>query len=309
MKIYNYRYGDGCRFCGEEYAESGCVLALGFFDGVHIAHRALIARAKECASELGARLGVFTFPSKGSVKSGAPRIYGDGEKLGIFESLGVDFTVLADFSSLSSLSAEKFVSDVLISDLGAAVCAAGFNFRFGKGASGNSATLSALMAENGARAVIEDELSDGGQTVSASRIRTLLSDGEISEAARLLGEPYSLTGEVERGNSMGKRLGYPTVNIRIGSGRALPRRGVYKSSVEVDGKIHKGLTNLGTCPTLGEREVHAETYILGFSGDLYGKRVRVRLLEFLRDERRFNSPDELKMQINVDINTIKEGNL
>lgn len=306
MKIYNYRYGEPCRFAdGVTFGERGAVLVLGFFDGVHVAHRELIRQGREVADGLGVPLGIFTFPSDGSVKKGAPRIYGDKEKLGIFESLGVDFTLLADFHSLHSLSPEEFVSRVLISDLAAAVCVAGYNFRFGRNASGDAQMLSALMAAHGREAIIKEELSDGGAGISASRIRTLLTDGSIKEANRLLGEPYSITGSVTHGNATGRRLGYPTVNLPLKEGSAVPRRGVYKSSAVIDGKAYSSLTNIGSCPTFEEREVHAESYLLDFSGDLYGKTVRIILHDFLRDERKFGSPEELTMQINVDINSIK----
>ena len=308
MRIYTYRYGEENKFGeGSRYEEKKCMLALGFFDGVHTAHRTLIEKGKRVAEERGIPLGIFTFSSDGSLKSGAPRIYADEEKLEIFESLGVDFTALADFSSLSHLSPEEFVEKVLISDLGASACAAGFNFRFGRRASGNSDTLKRLMQKHGREVVIAEELTDSGETVSASRIRTLLSSGNIEEANRLLGVPYSIKGKVAHGNATGRRLGYPTVNLPVKEGGALPKNGVYRSSVTIDEKEYNGLTNLGSCPTFEERKVHAETYLFDFSGDLYGKEVRVSFLEFLRDEQRFSSPEELKMQINIDINSIRKG--
>lgn len=296
MRIYEYSYG------GRSPEFSECVLALGFFDGVHSAHRALIERASAVAKERGLPLGVFTFPSGDAVKSSAQRIYGDDEKLKIFESLGVDFTVLCNFDSVCTLEPSEFVLGVLIRDFKCRVCAAGFNFRFGKGASGDINALVSHMKKAGAETVICDELTKDGATVSSSRIRELLTSGDTEEAAALLGSPYFLLGKVAHGNAEGRRLGYPTVNISIDESRLVPRLGVYSSAVPIDGRIYAAVTNVGNCPTLGSRRTHAETYIIDFDGDLYGREIQVYLLSFLRDERRFDNAEALKTQINIDKN-------
>lgn len=294
MQIYEYPK--------ENRIGKKCVLALGFFDGVHIAHRDLIKTARAIADERGVELGILTFG--GGIKAKTERIYDSGEGLEIFESLGADFTVIYDFSAIKDMSAEEFVKKILIDELHCEVAVAGYNFRFGKGAAGDAAALTALMREGGAEAAIREEITDEGLPVSSTRIRDLLARGEMREAARLLGLPYYIKGRVEKGRGDGRALGFPTVNMALCAGGVPLRRGVYRSVTSIDGMLHASLTNVGTCPTFPKREAHAETYILDFSGDLYGKDVRVYLIDFMREEIAFSSPDELKMQINVDKNRV-----
>ena len=273
---------------------------------MHVAHRDLILKARAIANAGGLPLGIFTFPAEDGIKKNVGRLYSTEEKLGIFAELGADFTVLADFSSVAALSPEAFVLEVLSGALGATECVAGFNFRFGRGASGDAAMLSELMESIGARATICDELTSDGRTVSTSAIREYITAGDMPSATGLLGAPYMLSGRVLHGNKEGRRLGYPTVNTPIGDGKIVPRLGVYMSAVRLDSGIYPALTNIGKCPTFAEREVHAETYILGYTGDLYGEKIAVYLLDFLREERRFSSPEELVMQINIDKNRVIE---
>lgn len=288
-----------------------CVMALGFFDGVHIAHRDLLKQARDIAREKGLAFGVFTFGSTGGIKINAGRLYDDGEKAEIFDALGADFTVYADFGAISGNSAEDFVNKILCLDLNCKVCVAGFNFRFGKGASGDQARLTELMRKNGKETYICDEITAGGVTLSATLIRNLIADGKIEEANSYLGAPYYIKGRVLHGRSDGRKLGFPTANISIEEGRIVPRFGVYRSATIIDGKMYNGVSNVGICPTFDGREIRLETHIIDFSGDLYGKELRVYLLGFLRDERRFDTIDELKTQINIDKNTtiIKNGEI
>ncbi len=299
---YPFKQGSGRRF------QSECILALGFFDGVHIAHRDLLACAKDIAKQKGFPFGVFTFKSDGGIKKNAQRLYGDEEKSELFKRLGVDFAVFADFESVSVKSPEQFVLETLRGDLNCVICVAGFNFRFGKGASASAAELEELMEKAGGRAVIRQEIKQDGRTVSTSFIRELLAEGRIREANALLGSPYFIGGEVTHGNSKGRKIGFPTINIALDENNVHMARGVYRCAVPIDGRIYTGITNIGSCPTFGEREVHAETHILGFKGDLYGKRLDVYFLDYMREEKLFSSPDELKMQINIDKNkAIKEN--
>lgn len=301
MKVYEYE--------PEKKLPLGeCAVAIGLFDGFHIAHRELLRKCGEIATEINIPFGIFTFVSNNCIKGKAKKIYSTEEKLEIAESLGADFAVVADFSRISGLCAEDFVKKTLISDLSARIAAVGFNFRFGKGALGNAETLTSLMRDAGGEAYVFGEYTSGGITVSSTHIRELLSDGRMDEAGMLLGEPYFLTGVVSHGDGRGKALGLPTVNTDIPDEKILPRRGVYRSAVSVGGELYSGVTNVGTCPTFGERPTHAETYILDFDGELYGEKIRVYLLEFLRDEKPFESQKELVMQIKLDINyTIKKN--
>ncbi|MBQ7387002.1 MAG: riboflavin biosynthesis protein RibF [Clostridia bacterium] len=302
MKSYFYPWENG------EKHNVECVLALGFFDGVHAAHRELILSAKAAAKKLGLPLGIFTFRTGTAIKSAVRRLYGEDEKLELFESLGADFVISADFDKIKDISPEDFVKANLYSDIGCILCVAGFNFRFGRGAQGDADMLTRLMRECGGDALIKNELKIDGETVSATGIRALIEHGEIERANELLGAPYFLCGAVEHGRSVGTELGFPTVNMELGDDRVPLKRGVYRSAVMIDGKLYNALTNIGTCPTFDERREHAETYILDFSGDLYGRRLRVYLLGFLREEKRFESAGELAEQIKQDIKEAKNRN-
>lgn len=285
-----------------------CAMALGFFDGVHIAHRDLLATAKRIAGERGLAFGIFTFASAGGIKSNTGRLFDDGEKAEIFESLGADLVVYADFSAIAGLSPEEFVKNTLVEDLGCAVCVAGFNFRFGRGASGNSEDLKMLMAESGGEAVIKDEITADGITLSATLIRGLITEGKIEEANAYLGAPYYIKGRVAHGRADGRKLGFPTANIPIEGGKILPKSGVYRSATVIDGRIYGCVSNVGVCPTFEGSERRLEAHIMDYSGDLYDKEIRVYLLGFLREERRFDSLESLKMQINIDKNRAIEEN-
>lgn len=277
-----------------------CVLALGFFDGVHLAHRDLLCRAKKIANERGLAFGVFTFGSGGAIKNGTARLYEDSEKAEIFASLGADLTVISDFGAISGSSPEEFVKDILVRDLNCALCVAGFNFRFGKGAKADSNTLKELMLECGGDAIILEEITVDGKTLSATLIRGLISDGKIEDANRYLGSPYYIKGRVLHGRRDGHKLGFPTANINIDEGRIIPRLGVYRTAMVIDEKIYSCVSNVGTCPTFDGQGIRLETHIIGFEGDLYGREMCIYLLGFLRDERKFDSLEELSAQIDYD---------
>ena len=205
-------------------------VALGLFDGVHIGHRALISDTVEIARERGLIPAVFTFGEGGELKSGASRIYDEGERLKIFEQLGIEIAVIADFSSVASLSPGEFVRDILISRMRASLALAGENFRFGYRASGCGDDLVSLMRDAGGDAVIHSiesyDLGEGKSAVSSTRIRTLLSVGDVGGAALLLGSPYKLRSVVSRGMGIGRTYGYPTVNTPLREDNPL-RSGVY----------------------------------------------------------------------------------
>lgn len=281
-----------------------CVIALGFFDGVHLGHRELLCKAKQIAAESGISFGIFTFKSSDKIKQGTKRIYSDKEKTEIFAELGADFAVFADFSLLSGLSAEEFVKNILVAKLNAKIAVAGYNYRFGKGALGNADTLSTLMAENGRAAVICEEFRLEGKPISTTIIKTALEDGEIELASKMLGTPYTISGTVCHGRGEGRLLGFPTINTESGSSKLLPKNGVYQTEVKIGTESYKALTNVGTCPTFQARDPHLETYLLNFTGNLYSQEVTIKFVRFLREEKQFLSAEELIMQINIDKNAV-----
>ena len=307
MRIIEYKYPANDVVCGP------LVACLGFFDGVHLGHRALISDTVRCAAERGIESAVFTFPSEASgLKSDVPRIYTTEEKLRIFEELGVDVVVLCDFSSVFSLSASEFVSRVLYRDLGVRMALSGEDFRFGYKASAGSAELISLMRECGGDGVAHKmerySLPEGSVEISATLIRSYLSRGDVRTAAALLGAPYRISAPVVGGLGLGRGYGYPTLNTDIGTSPI--KRGVYHTEVEIDGKLYTGLTNVGTCPTFGERAVHAESFLLDFSGDAYGCVAKISFVDFIRDERAFGSAEELRAEIDKNVKELldKSGN-
>ena len=294
MRTFEYKYGDSLPI-------ENTAIALGYFDGVHLAHRELISLTVKEARARGLTPAVFTFSAEdASIKTATARIYPTAVRLSILEELGIEVAVVADFRSVAGLSPEEFVNEVLIGACGALLAASGYNFRFGKGALAGAAELNELCRAAGAECMLLEERTLGGEPICSTRIRTALEAGDVKLALKLLGAPYRMRGRVERGRGVGHKLGFPTVNTSIPTGAVKMKNGVYKTSVAVDERTYPAITNVGVCPTFDIRDAHAETFIKDFSGDLYGKEVEVLFLDFIREERRFDSPEELIMQINID---------
>jgi len=294
MKTYNYIPGkklDGKR-----------VIALGFFDGVHLGHREIISGAVTMGEKLSLPSAIFTFISESDGIKGDGRIYSTEKKLELIEQLGIDEAIVADFGTVKNVSAADFVTDILLGELGCDIALSGDDFRFGKGALGNTELLRTLLEKNGAELISPSEVREGGEKISSSRIKKLLTMGDVRKAAELLGSPYFVRSKVRRGLGLGKSFGYPTVNTEIGEGEISLLSGVYKCSADIDGKTYDALSNVGTCPTVGERKKHIETYILGFNGNLYGSNITVKFLDFVRPEIKFESVNQLTKQIKLDIN-------
>jgi len=184
----------------------------------------------------------------------------------------------------------------------------GFDFRFGKRARGDAKLLSDTLDRMNIPYTTAEEQKIDGEKISTSRIKSALREGDTERANALLCTPYFMTSTVKRGDGRGKSLGFPTVNTDFEDGQFVIKHGVYRTAIEVDGKLYSAITNVGTCPTFEERRTHAESYIFDFDGDLYGKKIQVFFLGYLREEKRFESEKELIMQINVDKNrAIKEN--
>lgn len=284
-------------------------VALGYFDGVHLGHRAVISAACACRAQ-GLAPCVFSFSvstrNPGSGK-GRLNIMTDTLKSREIGALGAQYYAVPDFSEFMELSPLEFVR-LLVQRLGARSVFCGANFRFGKGASGDAALLRTLCEEQGARLTIVPDVMLEGLPVSSSRIRTLLGQGEMGAAARLLGRPYSYDFAVAPGRRLGRSIGVPTINQYFESGLLVPRHGVYASFVRLEGRVLPCVTDIGVRPTVDENSPPlSETCILGYDGDLYGQRVEVRLLRFLRPETRFASVEELKRAIGENIAQVRGG--
>ncbi len=301
MRVFNYA-ADKDIIPAEKRA-----VALGFFDGVHIGHRKILSLTARSARERGLTPAVFTFISESKeLKLGTHRLYTTREKLSLIEECGIEEVFLFDFQSLCNMSGEDFVNELLVKELSARLAVCGGDFRFGKGAASGVDELSSLMGDLGGEAIIAEDVTLDGKRASTTYIKELLREGNIALANSYLGSPYLHIASVEEGRGIGRSLGFPTINSSLGIKAGVLRRGVYISEVIIDSIAYPALTNIGICPTFDERCEHAETYIIGYEGDLYGKNVTIYFHSFLRDEIKFSSKNELILQIKVDINRAKE---
>ncbi len=286
------------------------VVALGYFDGVHIGHRAVIDAALALAHKREACAAVLTLDMSSLRASGKGQrdLITKQEKRALIERLGVDKYVELDFGEVASMSAEQFVGRVLGSECMSAlgVCC-GEDFRFGSGRSGSVDTLRELCYGMEIDVSTVGEICYGEQPVSTTRIKGCVVNGEIADAVGMLGHSYGFSLPVVAGRHLAGRLGFPTVNQRFPEGITLPRFGVYRSRVSVEGREYDGVTNVGVRPTVDSTgTVMIETHILDFRADLYGKTVRTDLTDFLRDEKRFSSDTSLRSQVIRDIQRVRE---
>jgi riboflavin kinase / FMN adenylyltransferase len=283
------------------------VVALGNFDGVHLGHQQVLRRAVEEGRWRGLKVVAATFHPHPRAVLGA----GDPPKLltplelrcEMLLRYGADDVWVITFDvALSRKTPEQFVKDVLIGEGGAGLVVVGENFRFGHKAAGHFSDLHRLMWEAGGAAVgvhVRSGGMDGG--ISSTRIRALVSGGEVTEAAGLLGRPYVLRGEVVVGDKRGRSIGFPTANVLPDTDAVIPARGVYAGFVRFGEREYAACTNVGVAPTFGRTESWVEAYLLDFEGDLYGRVVDVSFVKRIREERRFSGVDELTRQIRRDV--------
>lgn len=277
-------------------------IALGCFDGLHAGHLTVLRAALD-GKRGGLLPAVFTFgtqeDSMTAVKN-APELTSSRQREAYFASLGFSLLYRIDFCSVRTLSPEAFVRDVLCGTLCARRICCGFNYRFGHGGRGDAAMLKTLGERCGAEVSILPPVLEHGAPVSSSRVRAAVERGDMETAARLLGRPFAIDFPVVHGRQLGRQLGAPTINQPFPEGFILPRFGVYASYAELAGRALPAVTNIGVKPTVGADAPLSETFISGFAGDLYGQRVTVSLLKYLRGEQRFDSLDALRAQIQRD---------
>lgn len=288
------------------------VCALGFFDGVHKAHKSILSECVRYAKEQGLKSVALTFEKSPAEFFGKQIKYLTtlSRKKELMESLGIDrVEVLPCNGETLSLSPEAFIDEILIGKLNAKALFCGFNYTFGKDALGNTLTLTSLCKERNIEVMVLPCLTDDGVTVSSSEIRMALSKGEVELANRLLTRPFSVEGVVREGKKLGREMGFPTANLYPERMPNLPY-GVYATKTVVDNKEYVSVTNVGVNPTVNDTSLRVETYITDFEGDIYNKKIEVRFYKFLRRETKFNSIEELKKQISSDkensINYFKE---
>jgi len=282
------------------------VLTLGVFDGLHLGHQLIVRTVVERARETGAVPTVITFdPHPRAVlhpESAPPLLQTLDQKVEGFGVLGIEQTIVIRFDEkFSQTRAEDFLSDIVRDRLQAKEVYLGRGFAFGHNREGNIELLRRVSKELGFFADEVAEVRLRSQRVSSSKVRTLLAEGKVNLARRLLGRPYGVEGPVERGAERGAVLGFPTANLHPRN-RVIPRNGVYVTGTLIGGQWRRSVTNVGVRPTFGaDAEPSVETFVMDWAGDLYGDVVRVRFLHRLRDERKFGSIEELRAQIENDV--------
>jgi riboflavin kinase/FMN adenylyltransferase len=284
-------------------------VTIGVFDGCHRGHEVVFDLLKAEARRENAFAAVVTFdphPLEILRPGDAPALLTTlAERLYWFERSGIDGALVVPFSrEIAALSAARFLDAVLPKRARFAVLTIGFDFRMGKDRAGGFEELQALGRERGFRVARAAPMSDAGEPVSSTRIRVLLREGKVVDAAELLGHRYLIQGDVVRGRGLGRTLGFPTANVDPGDPRKLlPRAGVYAVVVSIEGgsPSHPGVMNVGTRPTFGLTETVVEVHLHSYAGDLLGKRLGIELVERIRDERKFAGPEALKARIQEDV--------
>lgn len=285
---------------------SDTAVTVGSYDGVHLGHRAMIRRLHEAGHRRGLTSLVITFHPHHRVYFGRERqpflLTDRGEKVELLEKTGVDAVLVLPFSRpLAGMTAAQFLRDILSQRLGCRLLLIGHDQAIGHDQRCGADAIGEIAHPVGVEIASVGPVMDATGTISSTRIRTLLREGDVAGASRLLGYHYFLTGQVVHGEARGRHLGYPTANISLGEPlKLVPADGIYAVAADISGGTEKGMLYVGRRPTFGDGPQAVELFLLDFSGDLYGKEVRVHLLDRLRGDVAFASTDELTRQIRVD---------
>ena len=278
------------------------VFALGFFDGVHLGHQALLNTCVKLATELDAETAAITFnqhPQSLYANQIPPLLSTLQDRFRLLMQYGMEhiyeFPVTKE---VMSTDWRAFLEELM--DCGAVGFVCGDDFRFGHRGEGNAEKLQQFCTENNLPCIIVPEQTVDGEKISSTRIRALIEKGDLEAANRLLGHPHILTGKVVSGQHLGRTIGIPTANLRLPEELLTPAFGVYACTVQVDGGRYVAVTNVGTRPTVNGQNVTVEPWILNFDGDLYGKEITLEFHKFLRPEQKFESLEDLKAQIQKD---------
>ncbi len=285
------------------------IFALGFFDGVHLGHQALLKACRDLAEQNHCQAGVVTFTSHPDalVLGKAPVLLTTTEdRKRLLHAYGAKTVWELPFDkAIMSTHWSDFLAQLVEAGAKGFVC--GEDFRFGAGGLGTAKKLEAYCKKrNLPCAIVPEQILDGGR-ISSTRIRELLEAGDVASANRLLGHPHLLSGVVTEGKQLGRQLGFPTANLNLPEGLIVPKCGVYATKVSVDDKEYPAVTNIGTRPTVNGQGVNVECHLLDFAGDLYGKHITVAFYDFLRPEQKFDSLEELKAQIAADTAQVRKG--
>lgn len=283
------------------------VVAIGFFDGMHRGHRRLIDRMRAMRKP-GWRSGVLTFENHPSafLRPGTepPLICTPEERLRLFDAAGVEECVMVPFdATVAQLSPDAFVNDVLVGRLGVRGAVVGSTFRFGHKRAGDATTMAQLCSQRDVAFEALENLTEGGERISSTRIRGLIASGDTLRADGLMDAAYEIRGRVERGAGRGALLGFPTANVAVPR-KLLPKDGVYSAVARLDGRDYAALVSIGTNPTFGEGARTVEAWLRDFHRTIYGCELALRDFRFVRDQRTFASADELVAQMRSDAEAV-----
>lgn len=271
-------------------------IALGTFDGVHKGHKAVLTLPENCKKTAV----IFDIPPKAIINGQSTSIMTPEDKISAIKKLGIDEIFTLDFLKIKDMSAEDFLIFIK-NNFSPDYISCGYNYHFGKNATGNTAMLGDFCKQNGIEFICKEPVCENGEPVSSTKIREYLKNGECEKANSLLCFPFSFTAEVIKGDRRGRTLGFPTINQKYPECLIHLKFGVYKTKVIIENKEYEGITNIGIRPTYKTDYIISETYIKNFSGDLYGKSVKTVPYHFLRGEIKFSSLSELKKQLQIDI--------
>lgn len=276
------------------------IYALGFFDGVHRGHQALLAACVKLSKEVGARPCAMTFDThpQNLVQGIAPGLINTPhDRRLLLEQYGMIGVETLHFDEKTRNMPWQDFFRYLTEDLNAAGLVCGNDFRFGRGGEGNAVILQAVCKEKGIPCVVVPEQTFEDVRISSTHIRGLIEQGNMKKAVEFLGHPHILSGTVVSGRKLGRTIGIPTANLEMPQGLVIPRFGVYACKTVIDGKSYLAVTNVGIRPTVNGHHITVEPWILDFDGDLYGKELTLAFHTFLRPEQKFNSLEELKAEI------------
>ena len=281
-------------------------LAIGVFDGIHVGHQALIRAAVEDGRQNRRRSAVLTFDRHPSELLAPEKVPGylttDSQRARLFEELGVDDLVIARFDErFRELSPEAFLRFVVCGVMGARAVFVGSDFRFGKNQAGDTDYLNSAPTRCDFEVQVMQPVMVDGQKASSSRIRELLREGDVKRAARILGRPYAFVGTVVEGQSLGRKLGFPTANLETADKMVVPADGIYAVWTRRGHERHMGACSIGMRPTVGGTARTVEVFLIDFSGDLYGEELESEFIARLRKELKFDSVEEMVQQIGLDV--------
>ena len=283
--------------------QPGCILTIGNFDGVHLGHQEILKKLVSKSKKMGLPSLVVSFSVTPETFFGRPkaRLSSFRDKHLFLESMGVDKHLLIRFNkAFSELSASSFINQILVQKIGVKHCFIGDDFRFGKGRLGDFSMLKAASHENNYTIEKLNSVLLDGLRVSSSAVRNFLTDGNFTGAEKFLGRPFSISGKVAHGDKLGRTIGFPTANISIHR-KLSPILGVYSVLVKLKSQTYSGVCNVGKRPTLGGKKTLLEVFIFDFNEEIYGEYATVIFKQKCREEKKFESFDELKKQIKKDV--------